>query len=800
MGPEEIRQQKPRVRVRTDGTMYAAPPRVEAAPADVGGRTETQPEAAQSKRYEMGDVLTVIEPDGTRHPASDVEQAEIALQFATRQQGAEVVPSPGMPLFQLQMLGDSPATAGAQLPQAPAVHRERSNKTYSEPERVRIQGNLLFTLNQSDVPDDVRQQHEAAIATVSNRSEARELLERFKLFPKKPEAVKKDSPTKKTGRSAERSAKNSKVLRAAVNPDARGIYAKEKVHPIYEKKGDQLMVRRGNEARFATDEEAAAYAVLEKMSVGAGSGAPESDDIDALLREALRIRTSDPAFRMADTPREFTREELDSAAEGLERITRKTAHEPREMTAEEISHASRAARRIAERGVDTTGTHKSLRPREEDVEDAYKTYGIVPKSAALQSDAQHRQLVDNLIVRHGPTGPRIRQTEELGGGGRGEEPPRPPEPALPDAEAVRHAPRGGIPNFIRPKRREMAQFTADSLEVILHDKRKQELFNDLLTMRGRTDLREKYARAENNPDAMTDADWEDMKDLLYEFSHRLALAEDMRAQLKPEDIDYMIERGSFGVLTSNLRKNRVLELVRENIYRMCMRESNARLKQYVDAQHALHEIRDSEHYRRLNTRTKRTFGGRDFKPEDINFDTLDARTRRSVFKTGLFEWGHSSVKSGVTIEYIQANREAMMDVLAASVSSNREVRRQAVELARTQGAIPAIGSVGPATFGEASEVQQTYIQKAETVDAAALAERVKNPEFRKKVAENSGYRSWEDIPMDEREDASMMQLSAENKLPKKQEPRGWFSSLLSGIWESLFKPTKDNLRAANAFA
>ena len=369
-------------------------------------------------------------------------------------------------------------------------------------------------------------------------------------------------------------------------------------------------------------------------------------------------------------------------------------------------------------------------------------------------------------------------------------PPVQPLTGVPQLNQFRVLPNFVKPNLSRLGLTQQSQFREEppAMAAILADKKSQENFYKLVEKMGRTDLVGKHARSMEDPDAMSDADQQALKGLRYEFQRRSLLANEMRAGITDNDMLFMLqENPAFNFLTNNVTPARAGEIVKQHIDGIFMGAEEDELSRMVYSQRALLDIRQSKQYRGLDERTKARLGN-NASIENVNWDAVDTRTVSRILRPGIFSWGQSTIRSRQTGEAVEANLNAVMRVLGASVSRNKELRKSLVREAITAESVPDVGAVGIATYQDVVR-ERTVATKA--LDLPAL--RASVPAFKQRVGNR-----WDQLSPAERKEEFLGGVRQQEA--QRNAPRSWFGAMLAAIFNALISRAEQDPQLDAAFA
>src|SRR3989344_549912 len=443
-------------------------------------------------------------------------------------------------------------------------------------------------------------------------------------------------------------------------------------------------------------------------------------------------------------------------------------------------------------------------------------------AADPEREALRQRAMNGLDARHAGAGRRVsdvRQTQpfnpdDVVARGRRVGGPVMPQGPLVAAHGPLVAPQvipaGVIPDFIVKRMPRSARSRGveravpltyeqgPTMDVILQDKKQQELFGELVKAHGPEELSRRYMAASEHPEAMQASDWAELGVLLDEFGHRKLLLEEVQNNLTKEDATFMLNHNpAFAALRRSLRPERALAVMKDSLAYMFMRGSHNDVNAMVLSQRANHHIRDSKYYKGLHERTHQRVSQAGVKPEDLNWNTLDPKLQRQILKPGLMKRmlrRQTTRQSEVTMEHIQTNRMSMGMLLSATISQDPFLISRIVREAQTGERVPQVGERG---VGTAAEARTERRRINESLNEDALLERVRTPEFRAQFRDLDG-RTWDNSTPEAREEAFFAPY--DEQLAQRQTLFGWFSNFLRSLFEVRVDRARQRLTTANTFA
>lgn len=374
-----------------------------------------------------------------------------------------------------------------------------------------------------------------------------------------------------------------------------------------------------------------------------------------------------------------------------------------------------------------------------------------------------------------------------------------PEPIIPGPDAY-------MPQFIRKTLRPEARpdlFEPQlTLQEILNNPKQQELFGIFIEsfggQRGRA-IVEKYMDSSTNPAAMTDLDEEWLQHYQAEFYKRWLLLKEMCTDTKICDFEFMLKNEpAFCFLRNNVPSDRAIELIKHHMGTVFMRMSAPQVTRVIEAKRANHDIRRSDYYRELLESVRARLGNRIEDVPSIRDKSDEERKKMfEYFTPGFFERlnsknGLSGELSTDVVDTIDANRQQIMKVFAATISNDLELKREVALEAITGKRVREIGE-GVLELHEA-QLECINVIGGQIGDTEDLRRRIRDAEFRKKVGIRVG-KFWENMNPEERETVSYAVLQEEGKLPKPR--RGFFGLWLTSLFDAAFPDLQEKL--ANEF-
>ena len=337
--------------------------------------------------------------------------------------------------------------------------------------------------------------------------------------------------------------------------------------------------------------------------------------------------------------------------------------------------------------------------------------------------------------------------------------------------------------------------SAPSMGEINRDPKKLESFKSFLEANGQSELLEKNRRSIEDPSAMSAADEEELEDARHEFQRRSLLATEMRAGIRSDDIYQMLEDPSLKFILNNVSAERGDALIRQNIERVFMRSNGGEVDAMIFAQRNIHIIRAGKQYQGVDERLKRMLGER-ATVENTNWGALRPNDRMQALRPSmysLFNFSESKIRSIKTLNELAAHRQAIMDMLGASVSSDRELRKRIIAEAYPAERPAAAAAAAPAA--EARAATPEAAAEAEVTDLKKLRESV--PGFKNSYQRKFGH-SWESDTPEARESNFFNSISDQEQRTNK--PHGWFGALLAAIFSSFVARAKHDPQLKEAFA
>lgn len=337
-----------------------------------------------------------------------------------------------------------------------------------------------------------------------------------------------------------------------------------------------------------------------------------------------------------------------------------------------------------------------------------------------------------------------------------------------------------------------------TLDVVLGDKKRAELFGEFVDRFGTRDLIGRYMRASEDSASMKAADYGELGILLQHFEQRSQLLEEVQQNLSLEDVKYMLlHTPSLAPLRLALKPERAHELMKTSLAYMFMRSSNAEINMMVMSQRANRDIRGSEYYFDLNARAAKRVGGLGIKADDLNWNNLDPKLHAQILKPGFIarRLGRGR-RPAIVLEHIQTNRSAMGLLLGATLSKDEALLSRIAREAHSGGSerAPQVGERGIANIAEAAREKS---RMSEQLNETSLLERIRGENFKREFRDLEG-RSWDDSTPEAREEAFFAPYEEEKA--ERRGILGWFSKWLSSLFEVRVDRARQELRRANAFA
>ena len=339
-----------------------------------------------------------------------------------------------------------------------------------------------------------------------------------------------------------------------------------------------------------------------------------------------------------------------------------------------------------------------------------------------------------------------------------------------------------------------------TMDLILADKKQQELFGELVKAHGSQELSARYMASSEHPESMQTSDYMELATHLDQFQHRMQLLEEVQRNFTQEDVTFMlVHNPAFAAVRTQLRPERAFEVMKQSLAYMFMRSSNTEINAMVLSQRANAVIRTSQHYLGLNERARERTGALGVKTEDINWNMLNPQLQRQILKPGFLAWafgGENTRRSQSVLQHIQTNRAAMGMLLGSTISSDQSLLARIAREAQSAGEerVPQVGERGVATAAE-ERVERSRINQE--LNEQSLLNRVRSKDFRRDFRDAQG-RAWADSTPDAREEAIFAPYEREAR--QKRSLLGWFANFLSSFFEVRVNRARHTLKAAGAFA
>jgi hypothetical protein len=330
--------------------------------------------------------------------------------------------------------------------------------------------------------------------------------------------------------------------------------------------------------------------------------------------------------------------------------------------------------------------------------------------------------------------------------------------------------------------------------VILNDKRNQELFANILSMRGRLDLRDKYMEYLKTGNSMSGADWMAMGAFRGDLLRRTGLLEEVRSNLDKDDLEYFLNSSpAFAFLRNSVEPDRAAELIKQHLEQIFTNASDFDIDRMVFAQRALRDVRMSEWYQHMRARAQKVTGDRNVRPENIHWGAIDPTIVSDMLKPTWNQFlfnGENRTRSALTVNAVTDNLNAMLNIVAASVSRDPQLRADMVRAGLEQRGLREAGSTGITSYAETQKVR-------EETSEAALRAKIISKKFKDEFKTHDG-KTWAQSSPEEREEEVFAPLEAAAE--SRESSRGWFTSWLSSVWDSILGRTRQNLRNEGLFA
>ncbi len=778
------------------------------------GQNEDSAEAQTSKlRYEAGaSGFLIVESDGTKRKPSEAEEDQIIR--------TEMGDTLRDDVSQMELVRVSEAEIteleGADAPAAISTDSEYAKSEQLEEAQKNIRARLEAV--KAKVGDEHFKRLQDHIDAATKPIEIKGISEALQVYeasskaegaPAEPRPPQELQPPK--GKKGKKSGAGARAQEAAT-PEAKGIdFDSSSEKAEFVKIGETIMVRQGRKNRLATESEVRSFYSLgdpeQEAAVERGERAKDGIPRDSHKEDyfeqhgitmeelknrvarssAARVGATGPKIRQAGREaRDVEREAKELRALLLQRLD-PSKFAPKEIHADWTGGESR-------RHLNTYSHPDALGISFTQAERDWVASGFrgpSPDGVFLGVEAGARDVEEGempLDARGMPQGmPVVDVTmpvpEQLVA-------PRDINGVIPDFVKQRHSRDRGQPIF---------EDVGPTMDVILREPKKQELFGELLKARGRESLIGKYMAARDNAAAMSPIDIAELNAMRAEFAHRLALAEEVSVALSQQDVETMYKRNSgFALLAGSLEPAVATAVIKDHTFITFMRIGTRDLNSIVLSQRALRDIRSDRHYRRLRDRTRRVARMHGINPEQIDLNRVDDTFINKMMKPTWRDLLFRGIgKEATQLSYNAANEniENMANVLGASLLSDAYIRERIVRAATNpEEKVPALGTESAANMKAAAAERNI---SAEKLDPEALLSKVKGEEYRKNFKTADG-KTWAEASPDEREATFFEQYESE-ALSRRKE-RGWFASWVWGLFDSLLDRTRARMKAENAFA
>lgn len=341
------------------------------------------------------------------------------------------------------------------------------------------------------------------------------------------------------------------------------------------------------------------------------------------------------------------------------------------------------------------------------------------------------------------------------------------------------------------------RFTALTMDRILRDKKKQELFGELLAAQGYADLVEKYT---TDAATMSERDQAALRQMRLEFTRRLAFAEEIRDRITTADLALMLHNNpSFGTFADSVNPERATEIVKDHLFKLFMREREEYVNIMVNTYREVDLVRSGADFARLKARTDAYLAKYPHAPE--HFDRYIAQrivrespeqfasnlpflSKQNIFKKMIP--GYRRKRDAEVTRVLDINLESIGNILAASITKDKDLVRAAAREANEGVRMAETGTHGPATFTEMQKLQR---ESAGNYTKEALTQRLES--FRTAYRTEDGRR-WNDATPHERENAFRKEVM--NQAARSYQSRGWFAQMLISIFNAIFGRSVNDMK------
>lgn len=358
-----------------------------------------------------------------------------------------------------------------------------------------------------------------------------------------------------------------------------------------------------------------------------------------------------------------------------------------------------------------------------------------------------------------------------------------------------------VPKFIResqvPLPADPRLDQVPDMREILQDRAKNDAFARLVAnLEGQEGalLLHKY---ENQPDELTDADWNKLDGYRYQLHRRWLALEEAQENISDEDIEYMLRNApGMRFISTNLGSDpaRMKEVVKSHLANVWMSLPEKQFNRLSEAVKANRDIRRSEAYKRLEETVRERVSDPRKNPENINWQdaaayqaqapkdergwwrrTLDRLQGRERDVQAQRAQAASAVTAGnrEILQKQEANRNDIMTILAATMAGDAALKRRVVDEA--SGVPQKLPQLGDTVMSGAQQMEAVN-KKMLFLRHEELVREIGSPEFKEKIRTRTGI-AWNDLPREQRERAAYAQLVEDGKLPKEPEGGG-----VTGLW------------------